>query len=109
MVGDGFDHVAESEFALFLGHAGVEDDLQQEVAEFVTQIVEIAARYGVGDFIRFLERVGGDGLESLLDVPWAAGNRRPQRGHDLEQAGYVFGRFHRRMLARRRAYGYRWG
>ena len=33
--GDGLDHVAEIEGALLLGHAGMEDDLQQQVAQFV--------------------------------------------------------------------------
>ena len=36
--GDGLDHVAEIEGALFLGHAGVERDLEQEVAQFVLEV-----------------------------------------------------------------------
>ncbi len=41
--GDGFDHVAEIEGALFLGHAGMEGDLEQKIAELVHEVVEIAA------------------------------------------------------------------
>ena len=59
--GDGFDHIAECERILFLRHAGMKHHLQQEIAEFVAEIVEIAARDGVGDFIGFLDGVGGDG------------------------------------------------
>ena len=69
MVGDRLDHVAEIEGALLLGHAGVEDDLQQQIAEFVLQVVEIAARDGVGHLVGFLERVGRDRREVLLEVP----------------------------------------
>ena len=79
------DHVAEVEGAWLLRHAGVKDDLQQEVAELVAQVVEIAARDGVGDLVGFLDRVGRDGREILLEVPRAAGSGRAQRRHDLDQ------------------------
>ena len=93
--GDGLDHVGEIEGALLLRHAGVENDLQQQIAEFVLEPVEIAARDGVGHLIGFLERVGRDGGESLLEVPRAAGAGRAQRRHDLDQAGDVAGGLHR--------------
>ena len=38
----------------------MEHHLQQEIAEFVAQIAEIAARDGVGDLIGFLDGVGRD-------------------------------------------------
>ena len=88
------DHVAEIERALLLRHAGVEHDLEQEVAQFLAQVVEIAARDGVGDLVGLLERVGRDGREILLQVPRAAGAGRAQRRHDLEQPGDVAGRGH---------------
>ena len=70
------DDIAEGEFAGFLGHVRVVDDLQQQVAELVAQIVQVAARDGVGDLVGFLDRVGRDGRKILLDVPGAAGLRR---------------------------------
>ena len=73
--GDGLDHVAEVEGALLLRHAGMEDDLQQQVAEFVLEVGEVAAGDGVGHLIGFLERIGRDGLEVLLEVPGAAASR----------------------------------
>ena len=56
-------------------HAGVEHDLEQEVAELVLEVGEIAARNGVGDLIGFFERVGDDGREILLPGP--KGSRSP--------------------------------
>ena len=82
---DGLDHVAEREGALLLGHPGMEDHLQQQVAEFVPQIREIAALDGVHDLIGFLERVGRNRREILLQIPGAAGPGRAQGRHDLEE------------------------
>ena len=71
----GLDHVAERERVLLLRHAGVIHHLQQEIAEFLAEIVEIAARDGVGDLIGFLDGVGRDRRKILLEVPGAAGDR----------------------------------
>src|SRR3984957_11781957 len=88
------DNVAETECVLLFGHAGVVDDLKQEVAEFILEIVEIAARNRVGDFIGLFDRVGRDRLEILLKVPRTAGYGRSELRHDLDQAGNVAGRGH---------------
>ena len=60
--------------------------LEQEIAEFVAQIAEIAAGDGVGHFIGFLDGVRCDGRKILLEVPRAAAAGRSQRRHDLDQA-----------------------
>ena len=91
---DGLDHVAEREGALLLGHAGMEDDLEQQVAELVPQIREIAALDGVGDLVGFLDGVGRDRREILLQIPGAAGPGRAQGRHDLEEPCDVCGRLH---------------
>ncbi len=75
LFGDRLHHVAEVERALFLRHAGVKHDLQQEIAQFVAQIVEVAARDGVGDLVGLFERVGGNRRKVLFEVPRAAGLR----------------------------------
>ena len=75
-------------------HAGVEHDLEQQVAQLVAQVGEIAAGDGVGDLVGLFERVGRDGRKVLLQVPGAAGAGRPQRRHDLEQPADVAGGFH---------------
>src|SRR5258706_3058716 len=68
--------------------------LQQEIAELVAQVVEIAARDGIGNFIGFLDRVGRDGRKILFEIPRAAAAGRAQHRHDFEQAGNIAGRGH---------------
>ena len=91
---DALDDVAEIERAGLLGHPGMEHDLEQQVAELVLQVEKIAARDRLGDLIGFLDRVGRDGREILLEVPRAARARRAQRRHDREQARDVAGGMH---------------
>ena len=85
---------SNSNSALLLGHAGMEYDLKQEVAQFVLQVRQIVPGDGVGHLVGFFERVGGDGREILLQVPRTAGSRRAQRRHDLDQPGDIARRFH---------------
>src|SRR6185437_5688209 len=92
--GDGLDHVAEIERALFLGHASMERDLEQQVAKLVLEVGEIAARDGIGHLIGFLKRMGRDGSEGLFEVPGATAAGRAQRCHDLNQAANVTGGLH---------------
>ncbi len=82
---DRLDHVSECERILLLRHAGMEHHLQQEIAEFVSEIVEIAAGDGVGDFIGLLDGIGRDGCEILFEIPGAPAAGRSQRRHDFEQ------------------------
>lgn len=89
--GDGLDHGAEIEGAALFAEAGVEHDLQQQVAQLVAEIVEIAARDGVRHLIGFLDGVGRNGGEVLREVPGAAGLRRAQCRHDLQQLPDVAG------------------
>ena len=91
---DRLDHVAEGERVLLFGHAGVKHHLQQEIAEFAAEIVEVAARDGLGDFIGFLDGVRRNRREILFEVPRAAGAGRAQRRHDLEQTFDIAGRGH---------------
>src|SRR3989304_2009341 len=83
------DDVAEIESAFLFGHARVEHDLEQEVAELVLEVVAVAARNRVGNLIGFLDGVGRDGREGLLEVPGASGARRAQPRHDLDQPADV--------------------
>ena len=72
LVANAVEDVVEREFAGFLGHLRVEDDLELEIAELVGERVHVVARDRVGDLIGFLDRVGRDGRECLHAVPFAA-------------------------------------
>ena len=72
LFGDRLHHIGKRERALFLGHAGMEDDLQQQVAKLVLQVVEVPAADRVGHLEGFLDRVGRDGREVLFEVPRTA-------------------------------------
>jgi hypothetical protein len=71
---------------LLFGHARVKHNLQQEIAEFVSEVLKVATRDRVSDFISFLDGVGRNGREILLEVPRAAGGWRSKCSHDFEQA-----------------------
>ncbi len=72
----------------------MEHHLQQQVAEFVAQVVEVAAVDRVGDFVGFLDGVRRDGGEALLQVPGAAALWIAQPRHDRQQAFDVAGCAH---------------
>ena len=91
---DGLDHVAEDEGAGLLGHAGVEHDLQQQVAELVPEVLEVAALDGVGNLVGLLDRVGRDRPERLLKVPRTSAARPSEGRHDVDQALDLAGRDH---------------
>ena len=79
--GDGINHVAEAEASVFLSHAGVIDDLQQEIAELVLEPVEIVPCDRVGDLVSFLDGVWRDRREALLAIPRATRVRVAQPRH----------------------------
>ena len=83
---DRFDDITEGEGVLLFRHPGMIDHLQQEIAELVPEIVEIAARDRVRDFVGFLDGIGRDGRKILFEVPGTARHRRAQLCHDLDQA-----------------------
>ncbi len=63
----------------------MEGHLEQQVAQFLAQGLEVAALDGVRDLVGFLERVRRDRAEILLAVPGAAARGVAQARHDLEQ------------------------
>ena len=87
--------------APILGHTGVIDHLEQQVAEFVTKIAQVVPGDRLGDLVRFLDRVGRNRREVLLDVPGTAGHRITQRRHDLDQPADVARGLHAERLSAR--------
>src|SRR5262245_9979133 len=97
LFGEALDDVGKVEGPLLLRHAGMEDDLEQEVAQFVAQVIELAPRNGVGDLVSLLDGNGGDRVKGLLEIPRAAGAGRAQRRHDFDEPGDIAGRGHRKI------------
>ena len=97
---DGVDHVGEGEGALLLGHARVIDDLQQQVAQLLLECAHVALLDGVGDLVGFLDGVGGNGPEILLQIPRTARARRAQRRHHGQKIGNGLAR----LVAHHRAF-----
>ena len=91
---DRLDYIAERERVFLFSHAGMKHHLQQEVAEFLPEIIEVTAGDGVSNFIGLLDCVGRDRREILLKVPRATSAGRPKRRHDLEQARNIARRGH---------------
>ena len=68
--------VLDGEVAGLRGHLGVEEHLQEQVAELVLQIGPRAALDGVEDLVGLLQGVALDGVEGLFAVPGTAVRRR---------------------------------
>ncbi len=102
LVDDGPGDVVKGEGALFLRHPGVEDHLEEEVAQLVAQVGQVAPLDGVGHFIGLFDGVGGDGGEGLLQVPGAAVLRVAEAGHDVEELLQGQGLFRHRVVSIRK-------
>ena len=69
-------HVFYSELAAFLADGRVEDDLKQQIAKFLFEVLDVAGRFGVLDrikrFVSFFEQILRKRRVGLLRIPWAA-------------------------------------
>src|SRR5262249_39044232 len=75
------DDIIESEAAFLLSKLRMINRLKQQIPEFLTEVRNITARDGIGDFVSLLEGIGSNRIEALFEVPWAAGLGRTQRLH----------------------------
>ena len=80
-----FHHVLEVECLLLVSHLRVIDDLQQKIAKLLGKRRHVPSLDGVGDLIGFLDRIGSDGLEILLEVPRTAAAGPAQLAHDRQE------------------------
>ena len=92
LAADRRDDIAEIEDRGFFGHARMENDLQQEIAELVAQCGMIVPIDRIGHFVGFLDRVRRDRFEALLAIPRTTAFGIAQRSHDAEKV--VDGRLH---------------
>ena len=79
-------HVVEVEQAPFGGDLGVEDGLEQQVAQFSLQLVPGLALDGIGDLVGLFDGIGRDRREILFYIPGAARLGVTQATHDFQQA-----------------------
>ena len=84
-VDDGGGDVVDIEMTGFSGHLSVEDDLQQQIAQFVLQLGHVAVGDRLGDFIGLFDGVGRNGRECLFHIPRAAAIRIPEAPHHRDQ------------------------
>ena len=94
LVGNGARDIVEGEVTSFLRHARMEHNLQEEIAELVLERLGLAALRGLGNFVGFLDGVGRDGGEALLEIPGTAVLGIAQPRHDVEQARQIRGGGH---------------
>ena len=83
LVADRIGHVAYVESLLLGAHFGIEDDMQQQIAQLLFHIIQIMVQNRVGQFVGFLYRIHSERLERLLAVPRALD---PQLVHHVEQS-----------------------
>ena len=77
-------HLVKVEGAAFLGQLAVEDNLQEQIAEFVEHLVVVARFDGIHQFIDFLDGVESQRFMVLFAVPRTT-RGRPQPRHEFEQ------------------------
>jgi hypothetical protein len=82
LVIDAPGHVIEIEVAPLIGQLGMEDHLQQDIAQFLAHVLHIIAVNGVQQLAGLVDERLTQGLVGLLAVPGAS-IRSPQAGHGL--------------------------
>src|ERR1700680_2418959 len=72
----------------------MKDNLQQQVAQFVPQVLGFAALNCVRDFVRLFDREWGDRCERLFEIPGTSSRGIAKRRHNLDEAANVARRLH---------------
>src|SRR6185295_16149227 len=85
LLADPVAHGGDVEGAALASHLGVEDDLEQQVAELGPELVWVAAVDRLRDLVGFLDDVTANRSMVLLAIPRTAA-RAAQAHHDLDQA-----------------------
>ena len=77
-------HIGKVELTLLLAHLGVENDVEQQVAQLLADALHIFVCDGVDQLKALLDGVAAEALEGLLPIPGAL---LAEGVHHLEQAG----------------------
>lgn len=65
----------------------MEDDLKEDVTQFLAEFVAVALLDGLDEFVRFLDAVLGEALVGLLGGPGAFGADPVHHLDEVEEAG----------------------
>ena len=85
LLGDAARDRVEVETAVLARHLRVEDDLEEQVAEFVAERRPVVLTDRLGHLVGFLNGVRRNRLEALFEVPRATAGRIAQPRHHVEQ------------------------
>ena len=85
LVADRGGDIGKGKVAGFFRHAGVEYDLEQQVAELVFQIGHVSPRNGIRDFVGFFNGVRRNAGKVLCQIPFAAIHGIAQPCHDRQE------------------------
>ena len=85
LVGNGASDIGEGKQAAFLCHAGMEHDLQQQIAKLLTQLVHRTALYRIDNLVGFFDGIRRDAPEILRQIPFASLLWITQTGHDFQE------------------------
>ena len=83
------ENIVNGKRGLFFRHLGIEEHLQQQIAEFPGEFGPVAIIDGFQNFVGFFQGVGLDGIEGLFAIPGAAA-RGAQTLHDGDRAFETF-------------------
>ena len=89
LAGQAIQNFVDRERALVLRHLGIEQNLEQQIAQLARKFFPIAIVDGFQNFVGFLKGVGLDRIEGLFAVPRASA-RTAQPGHDRNRAFETF-------------------
>ncbi len=85
LVGYTLRNVSEIELSLFLGDTGMEDNVEQQIAKLLLDVLGIVTFDCIDQFVGFIQGMTGDGLAGLANIPGTAIFRIPQIHHNLQQ------------------------
>ena len=93
-------HVGDVEVARLGADLGIEDDVQEQVAQLLRDVVHIVRKDRIREFVGLFDGVGAEGFEGLLAVP---GTLLAQIVHDVKQSCerlQLFFSFHGRKITK---------
>src|SRR5579862_516014 len=81
-------HVVEVEGVALFCNYGVEEDLEQKIAQLLSQLDVVPGLEGLVDLVRFLDQIGSKGLMGLRCIPVATGAKIPHESERIFKRGF---------------------